>query len=146
MAMRYYAPFPGQDGEPYKPMPRHVLRVGDAERDEAAADLGEHYVAGRLNLEELRERLGEVLAAKTHGQLSKIMADLPGQARPVTAQPEPTSRADEGKFETSSDRAGRYAALALLILAMMIWLFTALVFTRHGYYYHPGPPPWPPAH
>jgi len=29
-------------------------------------------------------------------------------------------------------RAGKFAALSLLILAMLIWLFTALLFARHG--------------
>lgn len=146
MAMRYYAPFPDRNREPYRPLPRHVLRVGDAERDVAAADLGEHFVAGRLSLDELHERLSQVFAAKTHGQLWKVMADLPGPMRPMAAPPVAVpSRVDERRYETPSDRAGRYAALALLLLAMLIWLFTALLFTRHGYAYQPGPP-WPPAH
>jgi hypothetical protein len=129
-------------------MPRHAMRVGDAERDAAAADLGDHYVAGRLNLEELHERLGGVFAATTHGQLWKIMADLPGSARLRTAwlstlPAAPPLRGDH-RHDTSSDRAGRYAALSLLILAMLIWLFTALLFARHGgYAYHTGP--WVPS-
>jgi hypothetical protein len=82
MAMRYYAPFPGYGGE----LPRqrggpHALRIGDAERDAAAADLGEHYAAGRLTLDELNERLDAVFTSKTLGQLTRVMADLPGQGR-----------------------------------------------------------------
>jgi uncharacterized protein DUF1707 len=145
MAMRNYAPLPGWDGGPYKPLPRHVLRIGDAERDAAAADLGDHYVAGRLTLDELHERLSEVFAAKTTGQLWRVMADLPGARPPWLAWqfPLPTATRVTGrKHDTPSDRAGRFAALSLLILAMMIWLFTALLFARHGYY-HSGPPPWP---
>ena len=65
MAMRYYAPLPGQNGEPFRAMAPHGLRIGHAERDAAAADLGEHYVAGRLTLEELHERLGAVFTART---------------------------------------------------------------------------------
>ena len=153
MATRYYAPFPGRDGDPYKPLPRHVLRVGDAERDAAAADLGDHYVAGRLTLDELHDRLGDVFAAKTHGQLWRIMADLPGSAmsqriawmaRDAALPAGP--RLGEARHDTSSDRAGRFAALSLLILAMLIWLFTAYLFARHGTYAHPGPGPWPPPH
>ncbi|HSZ43653.1 MAG TPA: DUF1707 domain-containing protein [Trebonia sp.] len=144
MAMRYYAPFPDRNREPYKPLPRNVLRIGDVERDAAAADLGEHYVAGRLTLDELHERLGQVFAAKTHGQLWKVMADLPG-ARPTVPRPLPSPRVYQGKQETPSDRAGRYAALALLMLAMLIWLFTALLFAHHGYY-QPGPPWHPGGH
>lgn len=150
MAMRYYAPFPDRDGGPYRPLPRHVLRIGDAERDAAAADLGDHYVAGRLTLDELHDRLSEVFAARTHGQLWKVMADLPGartrpQARSAGAPiPTGTRHYDHG-HDTPSDRAGRVAALSLLILAMLIWLFTAFLFARHGYYTHPGPGPWTPS-
>src|SRR6202034_829221 len=80
MAMRYYAPLPG-GGDPFWPRGPHVMRIGDAERDAAAADLGEHFTAGRLTLEELHERLEAVFAAKTFGQLARIMSDLPGPGR-----------------------------------------------------------------
>jgi hypothetical protein len=160
MAMRYYPPFPGGGGEP--PRSRggpHALRIGDAERDAAAADLGEHYAAGRLSLDELNERLDAVFSSKTLGQLIRIMADLPGTARlPWRAgpggwgpggvpfdQPWARTRSSMDGFQargrqapTASDRAGRLAALSLLLLAMLIWLFTALLFARHGFY-HPGP-------
>jgi len=158
MAMRYYAPFPGQNGEPFRAMAPHGLRIGHAERDAAAADLGEHYVAGRLTLDELHERLGAVFAAKTYGQLSRIMADLPRLRRP-TGQAGPARQMQpawagaywapvahgfppslgERRQATPSDRAGRVAAVSLLILAMLIWLFTALIFARHGFYHGQGP-------
>lgn len=133
MSMRYYAPFPG--GDPYRPRGFHALRIGDAERDAVAADLGEHYAAGRLVLDELHERLAAAFAAKTYGQLVQLMADLPGPGRlaglaPAPYQPARPPRPREQ--HTSSDRAGRFAALSLLILAMLIWLFTALLFARHG--------------
>jgi len=173
MAMRYYAPFPGGGGEP--PRPRggpHALRIGDAERDAAAADLGEHYAAGRLTLDELNERLDAVFSSKTFGQLTRIMADLPGPGRLLwRADPvrtgggwAPTAFPLEGPFwmgdrpwhaanssvvgfqtrgpqapPTPTDRAGRFAALSLLLLAMLIWLFTALLFARHGLYHQVGP-------
>jgi len=160
MAMRYYAPFPGQNGQPFRAAAPHVLRIGDAERDAAAADLGEHYVAGRLTLDELHERLGTVFCAKTYGQLTRVMADLPRLRRPMPpdrqGMPSPgMTRAawaaaysppgfppahGERHQPTASDRAGRFAALSLLILAMLIWLFTALLFARHGFYYHPMGP------
>jgi hypothetical protein len=155
MAMRYYAPIPGQNGEPFRAIAPHGLRVGHAERDAAAADLGEHYVAGRLTLDELHERLGAVFTAKTYGQLTRIMADLPRLRRPA-GQIGPTRPAQaawagaylpqagfpssigERRNATPSDRAARFAAVSLLILAMLIWLFTALIFARHGFN-HPYP-------
>ena len=139
--MRYYAG--GYGHEPFRAAAPHMLRVGDAERDAAAADLGEHYVAGRLTLEELHHRLDAVLSARTYGQLTRIMADLP-RLRPrgwVPVPPDgfPPLRA-EHRPATPSDRAGRFAALSLLVLAMLIWLLTALLFARHGFYYQMGPP------
>jgi hypothetical protein len=162
MAMRYYAPFPGSDGEP--PRPRggpHALRIGDAERDAAAADLGEHYAAGRLSLDELNERLDAVFASKTFGQLTRVLADLPGPGRlrwrasfpddgpfGMGDRPWHGTRSSMVGFQTKgpqapptpTDRAGRFAALSLLLLAMLIWLFTALLFARHGFYHSNGPP------
>lgn len=165
MAMRYYAPFPGGGGEQLRPRGPHALRIGDAERDAAAADLGEHYAAGRLTLDELNQRLDAVFSAKTFGQLAKVMTDLPGLGRlpwhAAAGRPHggwgpygiPFGMSGPGdgpdssvaRFQprpqqppTQADRAGRLAALSLLMLAMLIWLFTALLFARHGVY-HPGP-------
>ena len=145
MAMRYYAPFPDGGSEPLRPRGPHTLRIGDAERDAAAADLGEHYAAGRLTLDELNERLDAAFSAKTFGQLAMVMADLPGPGRlPWLAGPRgpsPTYGNDwrsAGSEEPAPDRAGRVAALSLLVVAMLIWLFTALLFARHGLY-HQGP-------
>jgi len=144
MAMRYYAPFPGGG---YQPAPRgpHALRIGDAERDAAAADLGEHFAAGRLTLDELNERLDEVFSARTLGQLGRVMADLPGPARALSdrrrADPVADFESAEREGPTSADRAGRFAALSLLLLAMLIWLFTALLFARHGLGQPAGPGP-----
>lgn len=160
MAMRYYAPFPGGRVEPLRPPGPHTLRVGDAERDAAAADLGEHYAAGRLTLDELNERLDTVFSAKTFGQLVKVMADMPGPGRlpwrvgpgrhgglEARPGPAPDGAWRTGGFQespTSTERAGRYAALCLLVLAMLIWLFTALLFARHGIYHQsPYGPPGP---
>jgi hypothetical protein len=141
MAMRYYAHFPS-GGDPYRPRGFHALRIGDSERDAAAADLGDHYTAGRLTLDELHERLTAAFAAKTLGQLTQIMADLPGHGRlaelAMAAQAPVPPRHREQPMST--DRAGRFAALSLLILAMLIWLFTALLFARHGIP-HQGPGP-----
>lgn len=65
---------------------RRDLRISDAERDEAAAILREAAGEGRLDLDELDERLSAVYAAKTYGDLEPITRDLPRPAgRPATA-------------------------------------------------------------
>jgi hypothetical protein len=53
------------------------FRVGDADREAAAAQLRDHYADGRLTLDELNERLDLALAAKTKADLNAVMLDLP---------------------------------------------------------------------
>jgi hypothetical protein len=57
------------------------LRIGDAERDVAMAQLREHFVAGRLTFDELSERIDFALTAKTQRQIDRLMADLPRPSR-----------------------------------------------------------------
>jgi hypothetical protein len=69
------------------------LRVSDADRDLALAELSEHFQAGRLTADEMQERTGQALAAKTGKELSAIMADLPvvrpgASVAPASKEPE----------------------------------------------------------
>jgi Domain of unknown function (DUF1707)/Winged helix DNA-binding domain len=57
--------------------PAPDVRVGDADRDAAAAALGEHFAQGRLTLDELNARLDATLTATTHRELSQAARDLP---------------------------------------------------------------------
>jgi hypothetical protein len=67
--------------------PNESLRVSDAERDATIRALGEHAAVGRLTLDELEERAGRVLAAKTRGDLAALTADLPAEGpEPVPAR------------------------------------------------------------
>ena len=52
-------------------------RVGDADRDRTTDLLKEAHAAGYLTLEETDERLGTALAARTRGELDRLVADLP---------------------------------------------------------------------
>jgi hypothetical protein len=56
------------------------LRVSDAERDATVRVLGDHAAVGRLTLDELEERAGQALTAKTRGDLAALTSDLPQQA------------------------------------------------------------------
>jgi hypothetical protein len=58
-----------------------TLRVSDAERDALIRALGEHAAAGRLTLDELEERAGRALAARTRGDLAALTTDLPAEPR-----------------------------------------------------------------
>jgi hypothetical protein len=62
-----------------EPQPRDpALRASDAERESAVTLLREHETAGRLDVEELEQRVGAAYAARTHGELQALLADLPG--------------------------------------------------------------------
>jgi len=69
------------------------LRVSDADRDRALAELSEHYQAGRLTLEEFDERSGQALQARTARELSALFTDLPAaQSRTAGAIAVPEGR------------------------------------------------------
>ncbi len=63
-----------------QPAPGPQVRVGDADREAAAAALAEHFAQGRLTLDELHARLDATLTATTHGDLSRAARDLPDLA------------------------------------------------------------------
>ena len=67
----------------------YEMRVSDAERDAAAAELREHFASGRLNQDELDERLASVFAARTRGDLNALFTDLPssGHGSPKAETP-----------------------------------------------------------
>jgi hypothetical protein len=68
-----FSPMTGEDHE----APAPWMRAGDADRDAAAAALGEHFALGRLTLDELNARLDATLTATTHGELSRASTGLP---------------------------------------------------------------------
>jgi DNA-binding MarR family transcriptional regulator len=71
--LRRLPPVAREDHQP----PAPYVRVGDADRDAAAAALGEHFAQGRLTLDELYARLDAALTATTHGELSQAAWDQP---------------------------------------------------------------------
>src|SRR5271165_7551362 len=60
--------------------PDDSLRVSDAERDAVLRTLGDHAAVGRLTLDELEDRSGRALTAKTRGELATLTSDLPREA------------------------------------------------------------------
>jgi len=93
--------------------PDASLRVSDAERDETLRILGDHASVGRLTLDELEERSGRALAAKTRGELATLTGDLPqeaGQGRPA---PTPARKPVRWMVAimSGSHRRGRFRAV-----------------------------------
>jgi hypothetical protein len=79
---RYYRLSLADGARPVQPGGRAArpdLRICDADRDAAAADLGEHFAQGRLTADELHTRLGMALAAVTRRDIARATEDLPWQ-------------------------------------------------------------------
>ena len=110
------------------------LRIGDAERDGATTQLREHFVAGRLTLDELTERIDLALTAKTQRHLDRLMADLPRPPKPEPTEPE--------RLATDPD-AGRFLVFALLLFALATWILMMAWMSRHAYMGGPYGPQWP---
>jgi hypothetical protein len=55
-----------------------VVFAGDQDRERATAVLREHYVGGRLTLDEVTERIGRVLTARSQAELRSALVGLPG--------------------------------------------------------------------
>jgi hypothetical protein len=73
--------------------PDDSLRVSDAERDAVLRTLGDHAAVGRLTLDELEDRSGRALTAKTRGELATLTRDLPQEAGQAAASsPVPARR------------------------------------------------------
>jgi hypothetical protein len=60
---------------------RADLRASDAEREHVATLLRHAATEGRLQPEELDERMGAALSARTYGELEEVLFDLPASAR-----------------------------------------------------------------
>ena len=99
------------------------LLASDAEREHHAELLREHAAQGRITVDELDERLDRVYAARTHGELAPVVADLPAPQRPRPPRRAPSRRRPE-----------LAAFLAVNLMLIVIWAATGA-----GYFW----PVWP---
>lgn len=74
---------------PVNPYASMSLRVGDAEREQAASVVQEAYCDGRLDEMELDQRLGMVMIAQTRQDLSAALVGIPRTAPTASERPVP---------------------------------------------------------
>lgn len=69
-----------------QPDPKRGLRVSHDDREKVAEMLRDAAADGRLDLDELEQRLETAFSAKTYGELEPLVADLPtaSRAQPVS--------------------------------------------------------------
>ena len=92
-----------------KPVQKTPVRIGDAERDRAINDLGDHFAAGRLSTEEFEERVEQAIRARFNDELEPLFVDLPRAVEPAM----------EARANSQSD--------AHLAWSPMVWLVPLLV-------------------
>ena len=98
---------------------RSILRASDADREQVADRLRKAASEGRLLAEELEQRLGAALSARTYGELDQLVADLPEERLP----------ARRGALEGLRGPAWALAVtlMALAVLAAVVLLITGTV-------------------
>jgi len=78
------AAFPAND-------PHNTMRASDADRDRVADALREAYAEGRLDVEEHNERIDRAYQAKTLGDLTPLLSDLPQRHTHTATVAHPTA-------------------------------------------------------
>ncbi|MEV3935108.1 DUF1707 domain-containing protein [Glycomyces sp. NPDC049804] len=121
------------------------LRISNADRDKAIAQLQAALDEGRIDLAEFDDRAKTAYEAKTNAELDLIFEDLPG-GRPKTGEVVPSEPAAE--VETERHAHGRnwfheVPALRALVLVggitTLIWLATSVSSGEFGDFW----PIWP---
>ena len=103
-------------------------RVSDADRDRVAAELSEHFQAGRLTQDEFDERVGQAISARTQGDLDKLVADLPSGRATGSL---PAAGPPAGLVARGARWAGPAAVLAV---AVVLFAVTAAWPHGHGHW------------
>ena len=108
--------------------------VTDADRDAAAAQLRECYAAGRLCLDEFRDRLDAVYRAQSARELGTVTGSLPRQGVVIRpAAPRDSYRGgyplDVAEMRAAMARAGRRIMLAFGVVTAGSLLFLTLLIT-----------------
>ncbi len=119
------------------------MRAGDSDRQAVADKLKQALDEGRLDLAEYDERLQRTYAAKTYGDLSGLLDDLPGialttppptHAEPVAHSPAPPP--------ASTSRPGQLVRVwlggfgGIFVVSTVIWLVSSLG-SGHMQYFWP---------
>jgi Flp pilus assembly protein TadB len=105
-----------------------TLRASDADREAIAAQLHKAAVEGRLDADELEERLHLALRARTYGDLRRLVVDLPAQ--PTRWEPRRRSSMAPLAFALALRVAVAVAVVAVaivVIVATAMWWLAWLV-------------------
>ncbi len=110
-------------------MGRDDMRAGDTDRQAVADQLKGALDEGRLDLSEYDERLQRAYAAKTFGDLHRLLDDLPGTV-PVAAtrvQQATTPPAPSGAAAVRGSDVARWVGPygGVVVVCVLIWAITS---------------------
>ena len=90
------------------------LRVSDQQREQVAQAIRDHYASGRLNEEELTQRVTAAYAARTDSDLAELVKDLPAlPPSPLQQKAELRKRRSELQSRLFQEAGGGAIAFAV---------------------------------
>jgi hypothetical protein len=98
-----------------------ALRASDADRERVATTLRDGYSHGRLDLDELQQRLDAAYAAKTMNELTQLTADLPSAAAPAAPTPVVAQPVKKAGFVSRRVRDRVLTYVVLMLFLIVIW-------------------------
>jgi len=106
-----------------------TLRASDADREAVTSRLHEAAVEGRIDADELEERLHLALRARTYGELRRLVADLPARAAPWDRRNRSVARTG---FAIALRLALVLVAIAVVVTVVAVlamwWIVWAILF------------------
>ena len=100
------------------------MRIGDTEREQALAALGEHMSAGRLTIDEYGERSAKVTAARTRGELLELFTDLPDPKPGSAPMPQPAAASAQPPAKPAAapvEKRGNAPRISMAAIAAAAW-------------------------
>jgi len=117
-------------------MSREQMRAADADRHQVADRLRAALEEGRLDLTEYDERVQGAYAAKTYGDLDRLLSDLPNAA-PVVPSPPPAALAIEPSGLARAWLRHVWAPWLKTAVWLSVFWLIAFVFAGDAIYYWP---------
>jgi hypothetical protein len=122
---------------PTPPRETGPVRVGDADRERVATLLRDHAAAGRLDADELGERIERAYGARYSTDLDAVLAELPREPEPRGAREPGHRRASAPDFSLLPVAIIALVALAAITgawwLMWLIWPVVVVLGPRRHY-------------
>lgn len=109
-----------------EPVHPDSMRAGNADRERVVAQLNQAFAEGRLDVQELDQRVAEAYAAKTLGELIPLTADLPVDRAPARRSAAQSAPAGDREIEQAARRTAIGGTLGLFLVNVLIWAVVSI--------------------